>query len=312
MATAAGVTVFDESHTIDDVAGAERLLAALSADAVLLESAEPFLLRHRTVGDDRLRLSTIQVASAVHVRVAVDGAVGVAHRRRGELRARSNGRDLDTGAPFLVQPGLAETWSTGLEARLIGLDLPVLGEFVGRRLAPRGRVLGQDAALSPALQRHWELTVEHVEAVLGDAELLHNDLIRQAAVDTVFAAAVSVFGIGSDAAGHDAAAPAAVRRAVQYIDDHLGDPIGVVDIAAAARLSVRGLQSAFRRSLGVTPAGYVRTARLAAVRADLTNASADTSTVAAVARRWGFTHLPRFAQHYRETYGEQPSETLRA
>jgi AraC-like DNA-binding protein len=34
-------------------------------------------------------------------------------------------------------------------------------------------------------------------------------------------------------------------------------------------------------------------------------------TVAAVAHRWGFAHLGRFASAYRCRFGEPPSDTLR-
>ncbi|WP_407947154.1 helix-turn-helix domain-containing protein [Paraburkholderia sacchari] len=34
-------------------------------------------------------------------------------------------------------------------------------------------------------------------------------------------------------------------------------------------------------------------------------------TVAAVAAKWGFRHMPRFAQYYRSAFGKMPSETLK-
>jgi hypothetical protein len=49
------------------------------------------------------------------------------------------------------------------------------------------------------------------------------------------------------------------------------------------------------------------------VPADGTNQRADSEevTVSAVANRWGFTHLGRFAGIYRAMYGAPPSQTLR-
>lgn len=43
----------------------------------------------------------------------------------------------------------------------------------------------------------------------------------------------------------------------------------------------------------------------------LISSSPTETTVAAIARRWGFAHLSRFAQRYHAEFGEQPSETLR-
>ena len=52
--------------------------------------------------------------------------------------------------------------------------------------------------------------------------------------------------------------------------------------------------------------------RLAAAHQDLLDADpAGGASVAEIAHRWGFAHLARFAERYRQAYGEKPSETLR-
>lgn len=108
-----------------------------------------------------------------------------------------------------------------------------------------------------------------------------------------------------------AGATAAIRRAMHHIDEHLQEPVTLADIAAAARLSVRGLQDGFQRHLGTTPMRYLRKAWLDAARRDLVEADATRETVPAIARRWGFAHLGRFAVDYRNAFGESPSTTLR-
>jgi AraC-like DNA-binding protein len=109
----------------------------------------------------------------------------------------------------------------------------------------------------------------------------------------------------------DRNAPASiVRRATRYIDNHLAEPIVVHDIAAASRVSVRTLQSAFRATRDETPMGYLQRARLDAARRTLTHADPATATVADIARRWGFTSPGRFAAAYRQAYGQNPSRHL--
>jgi AraC-like DNA-binding protein len=44
---------------------------------------------------------------------------------------------------------------------------------------------------------------------------------------------------------------------------------------------------------------------------DLQHAQPGDTSVAALAARWGFTHLGRFAVEYRRRYGHSPSQTLR-
>jgi transcriptional regulator GlxA family with amidase domain len=137
--------------------------------------------------------------------------------------------------------------------------------------------------------------------------------VRRATEDLVLASAINAFGMtveGSVTGADGQALPAALRRAVAYIDDHADGALGVTDIAAAARMSVRGLQVAFRRTLGMTPLEYVRAVRLSGAREQLESADPGSVTLTDVAQRWGFTNLGRFTRMYRETYRELPRETL--
>lgn len=103
------------------------------------------------------------------------------------------------------------------------------------------------------------------------------------------------------------AAPTTVRRAMRYMDEHAHDPITVEDVALAVHISTRGLQYAFRRATGLTPMAYLRRVRLSRAHVDLQ--SPEGGSVAAVARRWGFPHVSRFAAYYRDAYGRNPSRT---
>ncbi|MEU4689505.1 helix-turn-helix transcriptional regulator [Actinoplanes sp. NPDC023714] len=106
--------------------------------------------------------------------------------------------------------------------------------------------------------------------------------------------------------------PAAIRRAVSYIDARAADPITLDAIAGAARLGVRALQSGFRRHLGTTPLAYLRRVRLENAHRDLQAAiPAMGVTVTEIAGRWGFSDSSRFAASYRAAYGRSPSRTLR-
>ncbi len=77
------------------------------------------------------------------------------------------------------------------------------------------------------------------------------------------------------------------------------------------RVSVRTLQEAFRKHVGMPPMAYVSEVRLERVHGQLRAAAPGSTTVAEVAYQWGFAHLGRFARRYRERYGETPSQTLR-
>lgn len=103
--------------------------------------------------------------------------------------------------------------------------------------------------------------------------------------------------------------PRHMRLAESYIEAHLDQPLTLEDIAAAAGISPRGLQLAFRHHRGTTPLGFWRDLRLARAHGDLV---AGAGTVTDVALRWGFAHFGRFSESYRTRYGLSPRDTLRA
>jgi AraC-like DNA-binding protein len=102
-----------------------------------------------------------------------------------------------------------------------------------------------------------------------------------------------------------------VRQALDYIEDHLSEPLSMASIATHVGVSVRSIQQGFREELGVSPMEYLRERRMERVREELTDATvSDGLTVTAVAERWGFNHLGSFAVMYRKRWGESPSQTL--
>ncbi|GAA3593308.1 hypothetical protein GCM10022198_16470 [Klugiella xanthotipulae] len=103
----------------------------------------------------------------------------------------------------------------------------------------------------------------------------------------------------------------ALRRAIAFIESRAEDPIGLREIAEAARLSPRGLQLAFRRFEDTTPLAFLRETRLRRAHVELAGANPATTTVTEVASRWGFVHLGRFAVEHRRVFGLTPSEVLR-
>jgi AraC-like DNA-binding protein len=62
----------------------------------------------------------------------------------------------------------------------------------------------------------------------------------------------------------------------------------------------------------MSPMAYVRAVRLRHAHRDLRSADPTDNTVAAIAHRWGFTHLGRFAAAHTTTYGVTPLQALRA
>lgn len=103
-----------------------------------------------------------------------------------------------------------------------------------------------------------------------------------------------------------------VRYALDYIEQHLSEPITMADLAEHTGASIRSIQQGFHDELGVTPMAYLRDRRLERARQELVDADPSNGvTVTGVAEHWGFNHLGGFAGLYRKRWGESPSETLR-
>jgi AraC-like DNA-binding protein len=106
--------------------------------------------------------------------------------------------------------------------------------------------------------------------------------------------------------------PAAVRRAAAFIEASADGPVTLTEIAAAAGVTSRALQYAFRRHYGTTPTGYVRRVRLEHAHRELRDADpAAGTTVAKVARTWGWANPSHFTSAYRRQFGQLPGQTLR-
>jgi AraC-like DNA-binding protein len=101
-----------------------------------------------------------------------------------------------------------------------------------------------------------------------------------------------------------------VRRAVEAIRSDPTQPFTPTSLARLAGTSTRTLHDGFRRHLDTTPMTYLRLVRLERAQTELRTAEPRGTTVAAVAHRWGFSHVSRFSQAYRRAYDRAPGETL--
>lgn len=105
-------------------------------------------------------------------------------------------------------------------------------------------------------------------------------------------------------------APSFIKRMEHYIEEHAHEPISVGDLAEHAGVSTRSLFSGFRRFRNISPMHYLKEVRLRRVHDELLHTPSSSTTVTAVAFRWGFSHLGHFTTDYKRRFGETPSETL--
>ena len=120
------------------------------------------------------------------------------------------------------------------------------------------------------------------------------------------------FDATSQAPARDHCQSAQLRRAIDYLMDHLADPVSLVDVASYAGVSERSLRREFQRNYGMTVRQFLIRRRLEASHHALQSKEGSGTTVTEVATRFGFSHLGRFASAYRSTFGCSPSDSLKS
>ena len=177
---------------------------------------------------------------------------------------------------------------------------------------------GSITPVSAAMNRHWSALIDLVSNILLDEHspaahpLLAEELTRTAAITALHTFPNTALTVAYQP-GPGWVAPATVRRAAAFIQSHADQPVTLDQIAAAAGVSARALQYAFRRHYDTTPTGYLRRIRLELAEQDLRAAQPGSGlTVAAVAHRWGWTSPSQFTAAYRRRFGVPPSQTLRS
>jgi hypothetical protein len=137
------------------------------------------------------------------------------------------------GGLVTLDPAVVADYAAGAS----GID-PASLEFTGMR------------PVSPLMARHWQAVVQHVtHDVLPNPEAMASPLIRGQTQQLLAASMVATFpNTALDAltdSPADRVEPTALRRAVAFIDAHAGENIGIAEIAAAARISLRGYSGRF-------------------------------------------------------------------
>lgn len=209
---------------------------------------------------------------------------------------------LDTGAFVLAQAGLL----TGRRATAHYEHIDAFAEMFPKVEAtedlytidgPRMTAAGGVAATDLALQI--------VRAEAGEA--LANGAARYIFHERLRALGERQSPGGAEPAG--ATVPAAVRAAIQHMEDHLEDVIPVPAIAAHAGVGQRRLERLFRRFVGRTPARYYSDIRLDRARGLATQTDLPLREIALAC---GFASPEHFSRAYRKRFGAPPQADRRA
>lgn len=194
--------------------------------------------------------------------------------------------------------------STAIRRKLaVLLDAPARGEIEFDLADFAG------PAMLSGLQRMVRILVDQLndrEAILSP--LVLREMEQAAILQLLFASRHNYSHLLDD--NPRSPAPAHLRRVEAYIAANWNRPILVENLVEVSGVSARSLYTGFEKAYGCSPMVYVKHIRLRKAYELLTNAEEATS-VTGVAFGCGFSNLGHFANDYRTTFGELPSDTLR-
>ena len=240
-------------------------------------------------------------------------AITQTRQGRAEARFRSKSREAALGDGLITRPdNVAEIrWSDSsafLTVKIRMVDVLerlriIIGSGVPSTLELEPLIKKDNAQM-----RAWWLVVDALENIAGQpgAELAsaeYEDLL----ITALLHGQPHSFGRLQETLPKTPA-PRHVKKAIDYIEAHLTQPILLADLVAASGVSAGALNSGFQRFRDLSPMAFVRERRLEQAKARLERGE---SSVTQAAFDTGFSHLGRFSKVYLQKFGEMPSETLR-
>jgi AraC-like DNA-binding protein len=284
-------------------------------DWTVTPTAEPFSFRYAALGDPAMTLRTSQMrgTNSGDIPVSDDYIVQWLVDGHATIDVHRDAVPLVPGVPMLFPVYRPFVFSfVDYDQKLVHLGRAHV-DRVAREQGFRGdRAIRFDhlRPVETGAVAHWYTVVGDITTAVRTGRmtpLLWHRLSRRAA-----AAFLELYPPEGASMPKALLAPRneSIRAAADFVHQNAHLPIGPIEIAEAAHLSVRGLQVAFQRLLGTTPLAYLRDVRLDRVRTDLRLADPARATVAEIARAWGFAHLGRFSAAYAARFDQYPSETL--
>lgn len=214
----------------------------------------------------------------------------------GGIRDLHSGQQVKAGEMILFTPGheIDIVWAPGTKAIVASLEDQLLRDHVES---------AYDAHMPAPPERVLRIEQEH-PALVSMAKLLR-------LTDAEFRQGGGLFGLPvHHHLNQRRLLPRALKRALEYIHEHLEQPWSMEDLVRASGVSRRSLEQAFRDNLQTSPLRYLQQCRLELARDCLRRARPGDLQLVDLAHRLGFAQPSHFTTAYKQAFGELPSETL--
>src|SRR5699024_6308473 len=257
-----------------------------------------------------VRIRTGQLEDVYHVNLPIHGDIQL---KCGDQRVLASPRRAGIHGPD--DTAAIHGWHNS--AQLLALKIPKT--IIDRELT---LLLGQEPNQTVVFSGSLELRTQAAQQWLGSLKLLSqslysstaplaNPLVAETAALTMVRGLLLVAENNylSALTGHPPDLGLSyIKHAKEFIETNADKPLTVGEIAAAAHVSTRSLQMAFRKHLDTTPMEMLRQVRMKRARKELQQALPSTR-IEDIAAKWHFFQPGRFAVQYTKTFGESPSET---
>lgn len=262
-------------------------------------------IRYRGMGNLKLAEVCCSAFGGRHAPSTVGaGLVGIQLQLGGRM-ACTYGQEQFTISPgdlFVWDGGRSGTFESDGQHQQLSLLMPVAR--VPKSIMPtleRSRPL----ATSPG-SGELSLVASQLRSLVTELDQLSDDAVNRA-VNGLLDLLDSALAPDQDASfGQRARLLDEIQK---YITEHLEDrQLSVGSIAAAHWISVRTLHMIFAES-GTSAARSILQQRLERCRRDLASAS-ETTTVTAVAFRWGFSDAAHFSRTFKKEFGVPPTAVM--
>ncbi len=303
----------DEFATADPEEGHAFLSATYTESRMrMFGPRDRYRLRHQYRDAGRFAVATLDHSMGVQHDCDALGYLLLARVLDGRIEVESDGSVLRAGPGDVFRVAAADSPYVSrfdrLRVQLFTVHPAALTEAAQSEVHLIGHSL-----TTPLLARQFGVVADYIDRTLfATPGAMSNPLLVGAATRLLAGTIVTTFPRQADEPlpRPTDRNPAVIRRAVAFLEEHAHDDIGLAEIAAAAGVTPRAVQFAFRRHLDTTPTASLRTGRLHGAHDDLVAGDPTRDSVAATAERWGFGNPGRFAAAYRDAFGCSPRETL--
>jgi len=240
---------------------------------------------------------------------------------RGRAQVRIGGHDVSCGPGrgVMISPKLEADmeFMQGCEQLILRVDAPSLERFLWRQTS---REPGRALEFAPSVDLTGKAGLRVLALLEYLATVIHEhedgeypEVVRQGISSLVLGTLLSSVDHNHREVLRENIEPPKphhIKRALQFMEKSVRNPITPEDVADAINVSPRTLYGSFKHYLNTTPMRHLKNLRLEHARERLLHADPEADSVTAVAMEYCFQHFGHFSAAYRERHGELPSDTL--